>query len=496
MAGPFYLRSTDGSDASDGLSWANAKATLAGAFAVMAAGETVYASQVHAETQASAMTLTSPGTAASPCRVLCVNDGAEPPTALATTATISATGNSVVAFLGFAVSDGITYSSGSTTSTGGIAFTNSSPLWWRFINGSLRIAGSNANNRMNFGASATSTDDTLVELINTTLRFANVGQGVVVRCPLRWQGGSVDSGGSIPTTLFLTPSSGNSGWADVLGVDLSALGSGKNLVDAGQGNFTAYSFTSCKLGSSVSLVTGSNAGQGGVTATLVNCDSADTNYRYHKSVYQGDITQETTIVRTGGATDGTTTVSRKMVSSANAKFFSPLESDWIYFWNETLGAVTISIPVVTDNVTLTDAEAWVEVEYLGTSGFPLGNYASDRAADILATPANQTTDGTSLWPNAPGTPIKQVLSTSVTPAEKGLIRARVMLAKASTTMYFDPKILSTSGRQYMAGESGYANEGAATTVTVGSLVPSGLTTSQPNTWISAERSTTWTPLQR
>ena len=39
MAGPYYVRSTDGSDASDGLTWANAKATLAGALAVAAAGE-------------------------------------------------------------------------------------------------------------------------------------------------------------------------------------------------------------------------------------------------------------------------------------------------------------------------------------------------------------------------------------------------------------------------------------------------------------------------
>src|SRR3990167_9027284 len=96
-----YVRSTDGSDADTGATWALAKASLAGAFAAASAGDTIYVSQVHAETQASAMTLTSPGTAASPVRVLCVNDAAEPPTALATTATVTTTGaNTNIAYEG------------------------------------------------------------------------------------------------------------------------------------------------------------------------------------------------------------------------------------------------------------------------------------------------------------------------------------------------------------------------------------------------------------
>src|SRR3972149_1584016 len=94
MAGPYYVRSTDGSDADTGLTWALAKATLVGALAVAAAGERIWVSQAHAETQASAMTLTSAGTESSPVEILCGNDAAEPPTAMATTATISITATS------------------------------------------------------------------------------------------------------------------------------------------------------------------------------------------------------------------------------------------------------------------------------------------------------------------------------------------------------------------------------------------------------------------
>lgn len=459
MAGPYYVRSTDGDDASDGLSWANAKATLAGAFAVMAAGERVWVSQAHAETAAAMYTLTSPGTAASPCQILCGNDAAEPPTALATTATITSTNNNAgrsFLFAGFAYSYGVQYLV-SGGSAGAIRFQSASPWWWRIEAGKLGTRGT-----LVAGLNATTADDQLLELINTTIDFIIATAGIEVRCPFRWTAtASAIAGATLPTTLFLTPSTGNAGYATIFGVDLSALGSGKNLVDAGQANFGDYLFQNCKLGSSVAIVTGTVAGQGATTVEVVNCDSADTNYRYAKHVYQGSITQETTIVRTGGASDGTTAFSRKMVSGANAKFYSPLEGPWVYFWNETIGAVTVSFETVTDNVTLTDAEAWVEVEHLGTSGFPLSLIEQDRAADILATPANQTTSSETWTTTGLTTPVKQTLSESVTPAEIGWIRARVILAKASTTVYVCPKILSTSAAQYMTPDGSIVNAPAA-----------------------------------
>lgn len=222
---------------------------------------------------------------------------------------------------------------------------------------------------------------------------------------------------------------------------MSALGSGKSLVEASAGNFGRYLFENCKLGSSVSLTTGSNAGQGGVQAHLINCDSGDTNYRYAKHCYQGDITSETTIVKSSGASDGTTSLARKMVSSANSKFFSPLESDPIVTWNETTGSsITATVEIVNDGSTLTDAEIWLEVEYLGTSGFPLSLFAHDRSSDILATAANQTSSSVTWTTTGLGSPVKQKLTVTFTPQEKGVVKARVMLAKASQTVYFDPVV--------------------------------------------------------
>jgi hypothetical protein len=196
---------------------------------------------------------------------------------------------------------------------------------------------------------------------------------------------------------------------------------------------------------------------------VVNCDSADTNYRFYRQRYEGVEQHETTIVRTGGASDGVTTISRKIVTTANTTKHTPYRSQPTQFWNTTVGSsVSLAVPIVTDNVTLTDAEAWLEVEYLGTSGVPLGLLASDRVSDPeFGTPANQATDGSSTWTTTGlGTPVQQTLGVSVTPQEIGLIRVYVCVAKASTTLYYDPKILSTSGRQYQ-GSAAYLNEGAA-----------------------------------
>lgn len=464
-----YLRSTDGNDLDDGSTWALAKATLAtaaiGALASAAAGDTIYVSQVHAETLGASMALTSLGTAASPVRIICVNDGAEPPTATATTGTITVTGNFQIAFAGFAYVYGLTFSAGTGANTAGrLDWVSTAPWWWRYESCALKVLTTvTSSNRLQVGASSTSADDTALELINTTVELAAAANPpFIIRTRFRWLNTSstVATLGTAPTTLFsfgggASPVQG--GECIVRNVDLSAVAG--TLMDGASGVAGRFSVENCKLHASVTLATAS-VGQGGVEIDVINCDSGDTNYRYFRQTYGGTISQEIVIVRTGGASDGTTPVSRKMVTTANAKFEFPLVSDPILFWNESLSSQTVTIPVITDNVTLTDAQAWIEVTYLGTSGFPLGVASADRIATILTTPANQTTDGTSTWTTTGlTTPVQQSLAVTFTAAEKGVVAVRVMLARASTTMYYDPKAL-TGARQFQT-LGGYQNQPAA-----------------------------------
>jgi hypothetical protein len=176
---------------------------------------------------------------------------------------------------------------------------------------------------------------------------------------------------------------------------------------------------------------------------LFNSDSADTNYRYQKKTQFGTITHETTLVRTGGASDGTTNLSRKMVSNADAEWnHQTLDSPEIVLWNETVGsAITVTVEILHDSATnITDKEIWMEVQYLGTSGTPLSLFVDDAAADYITAAADQADSSATWTTTGMANPNTQKLNVTFTPQEKGYIHATVKLAKASYTVYYDHKL--------------------------------------------------------
>jgi hypothetical protein len=433
MAGPYYVRSTDGSDASDGLSWANAKATLAGALAVTAAGERIWVSHVHAETQATSMTLTVVGTSASPIQILCGNDSAEPPTTLATTATITTTGTSNITLSSgsrYTYVYGITFSAGTGA---GVSVLSNSASQWHLESCTLALGGDGASN-ISLGSDAT---QLTLTFRNVNVSFNNAAQFIRTRSQLLWDGGSVL--GTAPTILIdYTVAAVSPGKIRLRGLDLSLVTG--TLVDIGGAGPGSVSFEHCKLGAGVTLKTGAGNGLAGIEVSLDHCDSADTQYRMQRVLGYGEVSSETTIVRTGGATNGTTALAHKYVSASTAQFLFPFYGPEMVIWNNTTGSSkTITVEILHDSVTaLDDDEIWLEVEYLGTSGFPQALFAKDRAADILATPAAQASSSVA-WTTTGITNVnKQKLEVTVTPQEIGIFRARVALAKASYTVYVDP----------------------------------------------------------
>jgi hypothetical protein len=174
---------------------------------------------------------------------------------------------------------------------------------------------------------------------------------------------------------------------------------------------------------------------------LLRCDSGDTNYRHERYRYAGMQTTETTIVRTGGASDGTTPIAWKIITTANSKRYKPFEALPISIWNETTGsAITLTVQGIWGGGAVpTNADIWMDVEYLGTSGFPLGGFASSGPADQLAAGTNLSA-GSGTWG---GSTTKFTLSKQITPQEKGPITVYIKAALASSTFYIDPKITVT-----------------------------------------------------
>lgn len=451
MSNPNYLRSTDGNDADNGSTWALANATIVGSVTDSAAGDTTWLSQVHSESTAGAVTFSSPGTQATPSKYLCGNDAAEPPTALATTAVVATSGASVINLNGSYYMYGVTINCGSGSGSGLLItfFADNTQDTQTYESCAFNLLTTGASSRIYVGNGGNVAYGDL-RWKNCSCSFAATSQGIAVHGPLFiWEGGSIT--GTPPTALFIPPNGGRQASAIISGVDLSSLGSGNYLVNVAAYGSGIIKFIDCKLAAGVAVKTGTWAAPG-AEIWLQNCDSADTNYLFAKSCFAGDVTTETVIVKTSpaGSSDGTTAYSFKMVSSADARYpIIPLTMDIPAVWNNTVGsAVTLTVEIVHDtNVVggqgagtafaFQDDEIYLGVEYLGNGSFPISSFINDAPATIITAAADQASSSVTWTTTGLTTPVKQKLSVTFTPQEKGYFLPKVYLCKASKTVYVD-----------------------------------------------------------
>lgn len=410
-------------------------ALIWGSFA--AAGDTIFVSEDHAETQSTALSTTGVGTSAAPLIVLCVNhSGSVPPVSadLRTTATISTTGASGITFRGAGYLYGITITSGNGTSNGSGSYATTSDSPMTFEACTLALGGNNSSSRMLFGATGS---DCSVTLINTKISFANATQSLQPRCPVVWKNTASALSGTSPTALF-NDNNGAGVQVTADGVDLSATAN--TLVAAQTAQQSQFTFINCKLNASVTIAATPTSRAGSRTDLIVS-DSTSSGNRQERYRYEGTLTRESTVTRTNGATDGTAHMAWKVVTTANAKWAFPFETFPVAIWNTVTGsAITATVEMLTDGVTLNTADIWLLVEYLGASGNPLASAVSSGTADILAAGSNHSTSSTTWTTTGISSPTKQSMSVSFTPQMVGLVRITAMVAKASTTVYIDPKI--------------------------------------------------------
>jgi hypothetical protein len=420
----------------NGSSWANAFTTLTTAFATEAAGDTLYVAHDHAESSATALTLTSSGTVANPTKVICVNRaGSVPPISAdrRATAQIVTTGNVAISFAGFTHYDGCIFIAGNST---GVANLNlaSGPVSYRFDNCSLRLGGSNVSSKITVGNAGV-----YVEFNNTTVSFGNISQAIYPAGVLKWRNTPSALLGTIPTVLF-SHAAFAGGNIECIGVDFSAAGSGKTLVTSVGATISAtYKFVDCKLNASV---TESAAPADGATiADFVRCDAAGVNFTVRRHLVSGLLNEETTVIRTGGASDGTTSIAWKIDTTAYCSYSAPFECPPIAIWNDTTGsAVTATVEGIWGGGAVpNDDDIWLDVEYLGDASSPKGSFINDGKADLLTAAAGQTSSSAT-WG---GSTTKFKLNVTFTPQQKGWIYARVKCAKASSTFYIDPLVTLT-----------------------------------------------------
>lgn len=419
-----------------GADWTNAKTTLAAHGAP--AGDDIWVAHDHAESTTNP-TITFVGTAASPNRVICVNRaGSVPPVAadIRNTATVTTTGATAINLRGVIYMEGITFNCGTGGTSASLSVADAAGDFIKAKNCAFNLVTTATGSRLVMSGISSG----FAELDDCTVSFGATGQGLNVAGGFVWRNkpGSVAiTGATIPNNLVMTANAARLDSVLFSGLDLSAL-SGKTLVGVNHG--TRFDIVNCKLPSSITmLTTPTNNNAEGVR--VIGSHSSGNVERNEIHDYFGSLTTETTIIRTAGATDGTTAYSWKIATSANTKRTFPFETFEGVVWNADTGSSkTLTVHVVTDNVTLTDAEIWLEDEYLGSSATPVTSKVDDASATVLTAGANQTSDSSEAWTTTGlTTPVKQKLEVSFTPQMVGAIRWKVKVAKASTTVYVCPK---------------------------------------------------------
>jgi hypothetical protein len=287
-------------------------------------------------------------------------------------------------------------------------------------------------------------DDTRVIFRNVEVALTNPKTGltglsgvVVLCCEFTWIGGSITG---TPSPIAFPIRSNQTGYLThfkIVNVDLSIYGTGKSLLGAVSYVRTMdVLFHRCRLGSGVSVFDSAPT-VAGKKATLVECDHGTNFIRHAHQSFEGTVTEDTVRVRD----NSDSSYSHKLVSSAYTKFYSPLRSFPVARYNATEGsAITVRVEVLTDGVTLTDGDFWIEANYLGNASYPLGSIESSAKADILATASNLATSSEGWTTTSISTPTKQYAEVTFTPQTSGPIEVTAFLAKPSTTVYVDPDI--------------------------------------------------------
>lgn len=258
---------------------------------------------------------------------------------------------------------------------------------------------------------------------------------------------TIDPSGSMPSTLC--QHNGGSWQVEIANSDLSGLLTTAYVINNHNQRNAQSVVRNCKVpASSVDVINDASIYSTGTSASFAhNNDDADTHTRLEYRVNRfGKVFDETTLVKTGGASNGTDSLSWRVETTTTTSFpMRPVVCPPITIWNATTGSSkTATIDFLHDSLTaLTNKDIWMEVEYYGTSGVPKGSVASDRHDASGAATSNRTTSAATWTTTGMTNPNTQKLEVSFTPQEIGYIRITIFVAKPSYTVYIDPKVTIT-----------------------------------------------------
>jgi hypothetical protein len=188
------------------------------------------------------------------------------------------------------------------------------------------------------------------------------------------------------------------------GVDFS-LAKSSSIFSATYGGAPEVTLQTCVMGTYTTLLSatgGSNQGPSPSLA-LINCSGGAGTYYHAKAsgrVNSCSLTANTTVVRTGGASDGTTAYSWAILNGLNSStWLSYFESFPIAVWNSSPGvAASYTIHGIVNSASLpNNDDIWLSLDYFGSGTTTQSTEASGTKSDLLAAPTALTADSVSAW---------------------------------------------------------------------------------------------------
>lgn len=434
MPDVYYDAQAVGAD--NGTSWADAFTTLLAAIAATGAGDLIYQSHTSNEILGVSPIYTGTGQ-----RIVSVDKtGSVPPVAAD-----YIKGGTFTAATQDIILRGLIHSIGTLWKVGDDFISDQAVSNIVLEDGSLELTGASDSFRL-IGGSVRLIDFDLIVGIATNF-ISVLGTGIF----LHWRGGTVVGA---MNTLFANVSGGD---IIIEGVDLSSVTVAIVTPAVTPGYFTII-FKGCVMPSGVPLSSIAVPIQGLIAAY----GSSDTNKPYfmQEEQYEGTIITETTNVKSGGSSDGTTPISLKFVSNANVSEYAfALKNRMpILFYAADTGVQEFIVDVMTDGVTLQDDEIYLEFSSPGTGVQRV--MTETRPLNPLVIPSNLTASAAMWDESGIGAAVKQKITASIDPKQKGWMECFICLAKPLTTMYADVKVFD-GNRQYLAGQAYINGEAAA-----------------------------------
>lgn len=432
-----YRVSNTGSNG-DGLSWANAKTTLAAAIALAtASGDIILIDKEH--TGDNALVADTTWNVLNNISILVVDkDNSDALATMGQAAWLGSSTTSIDVVLGGAYScrvHGITLrNGGSINKLIRVGFTDGShfemsdvTLWLGTTSGAAYI---------NLGPEAAS--NFFVYADGLTVIFGTTGQSIAAFTGTELRHMTVSDSGASPSVLF---EGLRGGIVKLLDSDLSYCGANIIVGAHSAGQPCQYELTRCKLGANyVALGTQSPANKGAASVMLRDCSSGDTHGIMHYADALGSVVSDAGIYYTDGAAGQ----SWKITTTAKCSPETPFVTPWIARDNSSLSAVTAWMEILKDGsaTAYKDNEVGADWSIKATSGTVLGVSYSD-FMPLLGTPADQAAGaGTGYWTgeNATSWSGKCDSGAAFTPAEVGEILGRLLVGVASSIIYLDPQI--------------------------------------------------------